>query len=125
MGTAGPEGEVFKARGRRQPQGADTHTYTHTHTHRVKPHRKASLDTEVMGFHPTWASLSQPWVVALMTHNQRCNSQSTENTAQAPARVEDEEAVDNLHLSTLEGQLLNSFSEHSSWQDLSPEIPQY
>lgn len=62
-----------------------THTYTRTHarTRYLATQQGLAGRSEGTGFHPTWTSLPQPWIVALTTHNQRCASHSSLDGAHA------------------------------------------
>lgn len=64
---------------------AHTHTYTCTHarTRYLATQQGLAGRSEGTGFHPTWTSLPQPWIVALTTHNQRCASHSSLDGAHA------------------------------------------
>lgn len=64
---------------------AHTHTYTRTHarTRYLATQQGLAGRSEGTGFHPTWTSLPQPWIVALTTHNQRCASHSSLDRAHA------------------------------------------
>lgn len=64
---------------------AHTHAYTRTHarTRYLATQQGLAGRSEGTGFHPTWTSLPQPWIVALTTHNQRCASHSSLDRAHA------------------------------------------